>query len=100
MNYDYDYDYFYDYIPLRSYRSFAKGYGATLTSLVPFIAINFSTFDSLKAAVYPDPNTPQNSGVILGLGAVAGLAAQSLCFPLDTIRRRLQLSGTHYNGVR
>ena len=32
-------------------------------------------------------------------GPAAGLGAQSICFPLDTVRRRLQLAGTHYNGV-
>ena len=35
----------------------------------------------------------------LGLGACAGLFAQSICFPLDTIRRRMLFPGQHYSSV-
>ena len=81
-------------------RTFFKGYSATLLSLAPFIAINFATFDQLKSVTNTRfPSAKNNVGVTLGLGAAAGLFAQSICFPLDTIRRRMQLPGTHYSSV-
>ena len=81
-------------------RTFFKGYSATLLSLAPFIAINFATFDQLKSVTNTRfPLAKNNVGVTLGLGAAAGLFAQSICFPLDTIRRRMQLPGTHYSSV-
>ena len=81
-------------------KTFFKGYNATLLSLAPFIAINFATFDQLKYVTYKTfPKLERNIGVTLGLGACAGLFAQSICFPLDTIRRRMQLPGQHYSSV-
>jgi solute carrier family 25 phosphate transporter 23/24/25/41 len=37
---------------------------------------------------------------ILGLGATAGIVAQSVCYPLDTVRRRMQMKGTVYPSKR
>jgi len=77
-------------------RSLYKGYTPTIISLAPFIAINFATFDTLKTYVYPDRKQPTSTAVILGLGAGAGIFAQTCCYPLDTIRRRMQLKGKNY----
>lgn len=77
---------------------FFKGYVPTVLSLAPFIAINFSAFDKLKKVVYPNGET-SNTVVVLGLGAAAGLFAQTLCYPLDTVRRRMQLKGKNYSNT-
>jgi len=80
-------------------KGFYKGYVPTVISLAPFIAINFSTFDYLKTNYGPDENTKSPILRILALGGIAGLCAQTLCYPLDTIRRRMQIKGTHYTSV-
>lgn len=81
-------------------RCFFKGWTPTLMSLTPFIAANFATFDYLKAKYIPDGNTKDASAMlVLALGAGAGLTAQTFCYPLDTIRRSMQLRGQNYNGV-
>lgn len=77
-------------------RGFYKGYAPTVMSLAPFIAVNFSTFDYLKTNFGGDKDNPLK---ILFLGGVAGLTAQSICYPLDTIRRRMQVKGTHYTSI-
>jgi len=79
-------------------RSLFKGYTPTVISLAPFIAINFATFDTLKTWVYPDRRKPATP-VILGLGALAGVFAQTCCYPLDTVRRRMQLAGKNYGST-
>jgi len=77
-------------------RGFYKGYAPTVMSLAPFIAVNFSTFDYLKTNFGGDKDSPIR---ILFLGGVAGLTAQTICYPLDTIRRRMQVKGTHYTSI-
>ena len=75
-------------------RALFKGFIPTMLSVSPFIAINFASFDLLKQRV------PVHSNVnILLLGAASGLLAQSVCYPLDTVRRRQQMKGRHYDGV-
>lgn len=78
-------------------RTFFKGYFPSVVSLAPFIAINFASFDILKNAVY-DGKRPSTVGT-LGLGAAAGLFAQSICYPLDLVRRRMQLRGHVYSST-
>ena len=78
-------------------RSFVKGYGSTLVSLTPFIALNFSIYDQLKTNLNVDKNNVMG---ILSLGALSAIISQGMCYPLDTIRRRMQLSGNDYkNGL-
>ena len=78
-------------------RSYFKGYGSTLVSLTPFIAINFSVYDQLKTQLNVDKTNPI---AILTLGAISAIISQGICYPLDTIRRRMQLSGNNYkNGL-
>jgi solute carrier family 25 phosphate transporter 23/24/25/41 len=81
-------------------RAYFKGLAPTLISLSPFIAINFATFDTLKDVVFGDiPREQQSKLTVLGLGATAGLFAQSICYPLDTVRRRMQMKGNAYSSV-
>jgi len=83
------------------FRCFYKGWTPTLLSLAPFIATNFATFDALKSwYVGPEGNPKDASTIaILGLGACAGLFAQTICYPLDTVRRSMQMPNHNYNGV-
>ena len=79
--------------PINLYR----GWVPTVVSLCPFIAVNFTAFDVYKKSAYGEdkPSTPGT----LAIGAAAGLTAQSVCHPLDTLRRRLQMQGHTYNGL-
>lgn len=79
--------------------SFYKGCRPTLLSLSPFIAINFCTFDTLKTKFVPEDVATPNPLFILSLGAASGIFAQSICYPLDTVRRRMQMKGTKYTSI-
>lgn len=75
----------------RGYVSFFKGYGSSVVGLVPFVAVNFCTFDTLKSQLQWT-----SSVGILSIGAMSALVSQTVCYPLDTIRRRMQLRGHPY----
>jgi solute carrier family 25 phosphate transporter 23/24/25/41 len=79
--------------------AFYKGWVPTVMSLGPYIGINFATFDYLKQTFLPQGNKGGSSITVLFLGAGAGLFAQSVCYPLDTIRRVMQIPGSTYKGM-
>lgn len=46
----------------------------------------------------PAPRRKQHPGANLLMGGAAGTIAATVCYPLDTIRRRMQMKGTMYSG--
>jgi solute carrier family 25 phosphate transporter 23/24/25/41 len=66
--------------------------------LAPFVAINFASYDTLKV-IAKQHNVCQGPWSSLLLGAGAGIIAQTACYPLDTIRRRMQLKGKNYRNT-
>lgn len=88
-------------------RTFYKGYTPAMISLSPFIAINFATMDTLKQFYFggEDRNMTKkqlqsrNPFSILFLGACSGIFAQTCCYPLDTVRRRMQVAGKNYSST-
>lgn len=70
----------------NGFKSAFKGYGSTMLGLTPFIAINFATYDYLKSKY--NNSTNSISSIIL-TSSISSLTAQSVCYPLDTIRRRM-----------
>ena len=76
-------------------KTFYKGYVPSVLSIAPFISINFTTFDYLKQI-----NTYPSSFDLLCMGGISGCIAQTFCYPLDTIRRKMQLRNVVYKGIR
>jgi len=78
--------------------SLYKGLGATLAGIAPYAAVNFAAYDMVKTLYYGETEE-QNKITNLGLGAVAGIFAATTCYPLDTVRRRMQMKGKTYNNM-
>ncbi|KAK9683365.1 hypothetical protein RND81_10G135000 [Saponaria officinalis] len=70
-----------------------KGLGATLLSVGPNIAISFSVYETLRSQW--QAKRPHDSGALVSLacGSVSGIASSSVIFPIDLVRRRMQLEG-------
>ena len=79
---------------LYGLRKLYTGFGTTVLGIIPYAGVSFATYDSLKkftTRYYPDSEPP--IAVRLLWGACAGAAAQTASYPLDVVRRRMQLFG-------
>ncbi|KAL4355315.1 hypothetical protein GQ457_06G006650 [Hibiscus cannabinus] len=70
-----------------------KGLGATLLGVGPSIAISFSVYESLRS--YWKLQRPNDSTIMVSLacGSLSGIASSTATFPIDLVRRRMQLEG-------
>ena len=76
-------------------RGLYKGIVASTAAVVPYLAISFIAYDELQLRL-PDTRDTRSTwwyGLTkLGCGAAAGLVASTAVYPLDTVRRRMQVS--------
>ncbi|XP_057979087.1 uncharacterized protein LOC131165375 isoform X2 [Malania oleifera] len=70
-----------------------KGLGATLLGVGPNIAISFSCYDTLRSSWLASRPHDSTALVSLACGSLSGFASSTITFPLDLVRRRMQLEG-------
>ena len=96
-----------DVIAFAGARALLNGLIPTLVGIVPYAGLSFATFETLKAR-YREKKQLQHDFDIptpyrLAFGGVAGLFAQSVTYPLDLVRRRMQVAApgevVHYRGI-
>lgn len=84
-----------------------KGIGPTIASGAPYVGLQMSCYDALRTAIIAIPlcSTSDGNGgkrptvlAQLACGAAAGVFAQTVTYPGDTIRRRMQTNGA--NGTK
>lgn len=74
--------------------SFYRGLGPSLLGIAPYVALNFCAFDLIKNSLPEEVRkTPAASFVTAFLSASL---ATSMCYPLDTVRRQLQMKDTPF----
>lgn len=80
--------------PSNPLRPYFRGLGAGLASIFPYMGLFFLGYEALKAAL------PHSSSWVSTLGApdavagtLASVASKTVVFPLDTVRKRLQVQG-------
>ncbi|CAN6444317.1 unnamed protein product [Victoria cruziana] len=83
----------------EGFRALYKGWLPSVIGVVPYVGLNFSVYESLKdwlIKTRPFGLVEDNElGVTtrLACGAVAGTVGQTVAYPLDVIRRRMQMVG-------
>ena len=81
--------------------SFWHGFIPTLIGIIPYAGTSFFVYESSKKRYYDMcPNSELPVRYRLLFGAVAGLCGQSLSYPLDVVRRRMQTDGSDGTGYR
>ncbi|KAK4422216.1 Mitochondrial carrier protein CoAc1 [Sesamum alatum] len=82
-------------------RALYRGIGPTLIGILPYAGLKFYVYEELKSHV---PEEHQKSILMrLSCGALAGLFGQTLTYPLDVVRRQMQvehLQPSSQGGVR
>ncbi|KAJ0088824.1 hypothetical protein Patl1_31655 [Pistacia atlantica] len=81
----------------EGFASFYYGLGPSLIGIAPYIAVNFCIFDLVKKAL-PEKYQQKTQSSLLTAVVSAGVATLT-CYPLDTIRRQMQMKGTPYKSV-
>ncbi|CAA7406382.1 unnamed protein product [Spirodela intermedia] len=74
-------------------RGLYKGLGATLLGVGPSIAISFSVYEKLRSVWQLERPSDNVALVSLACGSLSGIASSTVTFPLDLVRRRMQLEG-------
>ncbi|XAR50843.1 hypothetical protein NMG60_11005293 [Bertholletia excelsa] len=77
--------------------SFYNGLGPSLIGIAPYIAVNFCVFDLVKKAL-PE-KYQKRTETSLATSLVSATIATLMCYPLDTVRRQMQMKGTPYKTV-
>ncbi|KAI9008971.1 mitochondrial carrier domain-containing protein [Phycomyces nitens] len=74
-------------------RGLYRGLWPTTLGVAPYVALNFQCYEVLKIYLIP-PEVDQSSvSRKLFCGALAGSIAQTITYPLDVLRRRMQVTG-------
>ncbi|KAG6620523.1 hypothetical protein I3842_Q064900, partial [Carya illinoinensis] len=81
----------------EGFASFYYGLGPSLIGIAPYIAVNFCVFDLVKKAL-PEKYQKRTETSLLTAVLSASLATVT-CYPLDTVRRQMQIKGTPYKSV-
>jgi solute carrier family 25 phosphate transporter 23/24/25/41 len=84
-----------------------RGLWPSICGVVPYVGIDFCVYETLKSYVPKKADGTVSWYTTLGMGAIAGTAGQTVAYPLDLVRRKLQVQGfagsfdktSHYNGM-
>ncbi|XP_010527853.1 PREDICTED: graves disease carrier protein [Tarenaya hassleriana] len=77
-------------------RGLYRGIGPTLIGILPYAGLKFYIYEELKRHV---PEEHQNSvRMHLSCGAMAGLFGQTFTYPLDVVRRQMQVENLQGEG--
>lgn len=73
-------------------RALYKGCVPTSLGVAPYVGINFAAYEALRKRL-ADEDGDISTVLKLCCGALAGSISQTLTYPLDVLRRRMQVSG-------
>ena len=77
--------------------AFAKGLPATCLSIAPYSALNFCAFDLFKQTI-PEEIRNEPQGIAMA-SLMATAVATGSCYPLDTVRRQMQMKSSTATNI-
>jgi solute carrier family 25 protein 16 len=88
--------------PLLKLTNFYRGFLPTIVGMIPYAGVSFYTFETLKQKAHKLKllNGNNNGIIILSIGGISGIISQTVSYPIEVIRRQMQVggfNGTNYN---
>ncbi|KAG6917226.1 hypothetical protein DXG01_003340 [Tephrocybe rancida] len=79
-------------------RGLYRGLVTTSAGVAPYVGINFAAYEFLRGVITP----PGKSGIgrKLSCGALAGTISQTLTYPFDVLRRKMQVAGMKGGSIK
>ena len=81
---------------------FYRGFTVSLAGIVPYAGTAFLTWGYLRATLIPVAPDGRRSRATpmadLGIGALSGVVAQTVSYPFEVVRRRMQVGGLTQPG--
>ena len=77
----------------------------TLCGAIPFVAINYSSYEFLKETFIDPESNDSQVFYRLGCGGISGVLANVATYPFEIVRRRMMMSGLkkydrNYKGLK
>lgn len=83
----------------EGYHALYNGFLPTILGIIPYAGISFFIYETLKSWHYDKYGKGNMSAIDrLMFGAMSGLCGQSMTYPLDIVRRRMQTDGLGGSG--
>ncbi|KAH9942295.1 mitochondrial carrier [Epithele typhae] len=79
-------------------RALYRGLIPTAMGVAPYVGINFATYEALRGIITPPGKTGAHRK--LACGALAGSISQTLTYPFDVLRRKMQVTGLDALGYK
>ncbi|KAF8893395.1 mitochondrial carrier [Infundibulicybe gibba] len=79
-------------------RGLYRGLVTTAVGVAPYVGINFAAYEFLRGVITP----PGKNSVVrkLSCGALAGSISQTLTYPFDVLRRKMQVAGMKGGSIK
>ncbi|GAC98700.1 hypothetical protein PHSY_006294 [Pseudozyma hubeiensis SY62] len=74
-------------------RGLYRGCVPTSIGVAPYVALNFHFYEAARKKFSPADGSEPSALLKLACGALAGSISQTLTYPLDVLRRRMQVAG-------
>ncbi|KIS69829.1 uncharacterized protein UMAG_02351 [Mycosarcoma maydis] len=74
-------------------RGLYRGCVPTSVGVAPYVALNFYFYEAARKRISPADGSDPSALLKLACGALAGSISQTLTYPLDVLRRRMQVAG-------
>jgi len=83
----------------EGFAGFMRGNGSNCVRIVPYSAIQFSSYNFYKRFFETVPGAALDPVQRLACGAVAGITSVTCTYPLDIVRTRLSIQSASFEGL-